>query len=385
MAKAKGFWSYVHADDAAEGGRITDLARDLAGQYEMLTGDTIQLFLDRDHIEWGVDWRQAIENSLENTAFFIPVLTPRYFASAECRRELNLFARHANKSNLADLVMPILYVDFPALLQDPSGDTAIDLVRPFQWIDWSELRFSSRASPEYRRMVAQMARRLADANLRADTRALGIVPEGAVSEAGPSDLPGTMDLIAQAEEVLPEWAATVEGIAADISAVGDLMEAATRRLNEPQVVTKGFAGRVIVMREVGAALNPLAEGIQRRADLFTSQLNSFDAGLMEMIPLLARTALEGSEEARQVCEFFDQVRTLESRGSKGLESFSIMIKESQPLEAMSRDLRAPLRVMRKGLTSMYESRKVMASWIQAIDASGLDCEATLQESLARGD
>ncbi len=76
MAVAKGFWSYVHADDNAEGGRVTQLAMDLVAQYEMLTGESIELFLDRDDLQWGSDWRASVDGSLSTTAFFIPVLTP---------------------------------------------------------------------------------------------------------------------------------------------------------------------------------------------------------------------------------------------------------------------------------------------------------------------
>ena len=53
MANSEGFWSYVHADDEAEDGRILRLARDVAGQFEMLTGEPLTLFLDKDAIKWG--------------------------------------------------------------------------------------------------------------------------------------------------------------------------------------------------------------------------------------------------------------------------------------------------------------------------------------------
>jgi hypothetical protein len=36
---SQGFWSYVHADDEAEGSRISRLARDVAGQFQILTGE----------------------------------------------------------------------------------------------------------------------------------------------------------------------------------------------------------------------------------------------------------------------------------------------------------------------------------------------------------
>src|SRR6266511_2403370 len=111
---ARAFWSYAHRDDEAENGRIAGLARDVVAQYEMITGEMIELFLDTDSLEWGDEWRPKVDASLSSVAFFIPVLTPRYFQSVECRRELNFFARQATRLGVRELVMPILYVDVPA-------------------------------------------------------------------------------------------------------------------------------------------------------------------------------------------------------------------------------------------------------------------------------
>jgi hypothetical protein len=66
VAELKGFWSYVHADDDADGGRVSRLAQDVAAQFEMLTGEKIGLFLDRDDITWGEDWRSKIDESLSS-------------------------------------------------------------------------------------------------------------------------------------------------------------------------------------------------------------------------------------------------------------------------------------------------------------------------------
>ncbi len=151
MANLQGFWSYVHADDQAEAERISRLARDVAGQFEMLTGESLALFLDRDAVKWGEDWRDKIDSSLASVAFFIPVMTPRYFMSPECRRELQFFARRATNLGIKELVLPLLYVDVPALHDETATDDLIALVRTFQWEDWRELRFAELTDEGYRR------------------------------------------------------------------------------------------------------------------------------------------------------------------------------------------------------------------------------------------
>ena len=64
MANSEGFWSYVHADDNAEGERISRLARDVVAQFEMLTGERLELFLDKDAIKWGEVWRDRVDTPL---------------------------------------------------------------------------------------------------------------------------------------------------------------------------------------------------------------------------------------------------------------------------------------------------------------------------------
>jgi hypothetical protein len=88
------FWSYARADDEQDGGRIRSLAEAVKREYSLLTGDELALFIDRD-VQWGEEWRTRIDDALSATTFFVPVMTPRYFARAECRRELLTFAGHA--------------------------------------------------------------------------------------------------------------------------------------------------------------------------------------------------------------------------------------------------------------------------------------------------
>jgi hypothetical protein len=133
-----GFWSYVHADDETEHGRIAELARDVVAQFEMLTGEDIELFLDRDKLDWGDEWRPKVDSSLATVAFFIAVITPRYFKSAECRRELQFFARRAVELGVRELVLPLVYQDFAALHDDEPDDDLVALVRGFQWEDWTD-------------------------------------------------------------------------------------------------------------------------------------------------------------------------------------------------------------------------------------------------------
>src|SRR4051794_7109392 len=94
---AAGFWSYVHADDESDGGRILSLAGHLRSQYRLKTADELELFLDRDSLSWGEEWEARIDEAIAGTTFFIPVITPSYFKSQPCRQELLKFTREASR------------------------------------------------------------------------------------------------------------------------------------------------------------------------------------------------------------------------------------------------------------------------------------------------
>lgn len=372
MTTARGFWSYTHADDAAEGGSIARLARDIKAQYELITADVIELFIDRDSLKWGHDWRRVVDDSLSATAFFIPVLTPRFIQSAECRRELNYFVRRAQQLGLEKLIMPILWVDFPALHEDPPTDGVIELIKPFQWENWTELRHAESSSSDYRRAVAKMATRLAEANAEADRADIAGTALQALKDDR-DDSPGTVDLMARAEESLPEWAETVQLIGQEIENIGRLMQAGTDELNTANVARKGFAGRLVVLRNVARELEGPSTRIRDFGDEFTRQLNDVDRGITVIIQN-APAEIEGDPATKEgFCEFFYSIREMASSADDGLGSLSAMIDAIKPVEAMSRDLREPLRTLRRGLTAMHEGRQVINSWIGLIDDTGIEC------------
>jgi len=368
-----GFWSYVHADDEADGGRIGQLARDLVKQYEMLTAESIELFLDRDALEWGNRWRSEVDASLASVVFFIPVITPRYFRSAECRRELQFFARRAASLGVRELVMPLLYVDFPGLHAEPQFDDLITLVREFQWEDWTELRFADPASPDYRRGLDRLASRLVAANQEAERADVASTARQFTTDETNDDEAGVLDRLAEAEEALPAWTETLHVIGAQITEVSRLVNEATEQGQKSDRRGKGFAGRLVVLRQLSRDLADPASKLLELGNDFATQLHAVDDGIRTIIELAPNEA-EDPVNRRQICDFFNTVRHLSEESHKGLSALGQMIEAMAPTERMSRDLRPILREMRQGLTLMLEGREVTDEWIRLIDASPVECE-----------
>lgn len=381
MIELGGFWSYVHADDEGDSGRISDLARDLVAQYEMLTTESIRLFLDRDSLEWGNEWRGKVDGSLDSVAFFVPVVTPRYFQSAECRRELRTFAQQAESLGVGQLVMPLIYVDFPALHDPDPADELIAMVKRFQWEVWTDVRFDDRTSGAYRLRVFGLAERLARANLDAAETAVQLAstpptdsaPGGVPipGDAPDDEEPGLLDRIAESEAAMPEWVANLERIGEIIVEMGELMADAQAEMEKAEARGQGFAGRLTALRRLSQALAPGGEEVLRLSSEFVQNLNRVDSGVRAILTT-APQALADPENADGVREFFGMVRDLSTSAHDGLGAIAHTLEQMEPVEAMSRDLRPVLRKYRQGLTDMFESRAITDAWTGLID----EAEAT---------
>lgn len=361
MAEIGGFWSYVHTDDDADGGRIAQLARDVVAQYEMLTGDSIRLFLDRDNIEWGDEWRLKIDSTLESVAFFIAVLTPRYFRSVECRRELNFFARRADKVGVKELVLPILYVDFSAFHDEPCQDNAIELAKSFQWKDWTELRFEAADSPKYRRAVSELAQRLATASASTETVETTEATVEAIQDEEDT-APGFIDRLARMEEAMPELTSTMEGVTAEIVNVGEIVNLAAAKMQRGDAQGKGFAGRLAVFNEIAQELDEPVTRIVELSNKFTAQLNDVDLGVKAIVEQIPLQIKENPDSVSLIESFIASFRQVVEQAEVGLGEMENMAKIIEPVEQGSRSARPVLRKLRKSVTVLAEGRSVTREW-----------------------
>lgn len=393
MAAVGGFWSYVHDDDDAEEGRIVALAKRIVAEFELQTGKGIELFLDRDSIQWGDRWRKVVDETLADVAFFIPVMTPRYFQSEECRRELNVFIERATRLGVKELVLPLYYVTHPPLDEDSPDDPLVALLKDIHWEDWRKLRVEDPASSPHRQGVRRLVDQLVAANARADKAAAALTPEQskaksgvvvgsavatiapAADEATPDgQAPGTLDLLAGMETAYPKWEATLNAIGSDIALVGEIMTRGATDIDTADSRGRGFAGRLAITRRVSRELSEPAERIWSASKEFVLQMHEVDEGTRLLIRMAADEAGEDSASTSEVCELFATLRTLAATTEDSLESVKIMIDNAGELEGMSRDLRPPLRRLRDGLTLTLEAREVTREWVRLIEDTGIECD-----------
>ncbi|MPZ80908.1 MAG: TIR domain-containing protein [Actinophytocola sp.] len=349
MVTSRGFWSYSHDDNAAEGGRIADLARDLESQYELITGERLELFLERDQLRWGEDWKQSIDGALAQATFFVPIVTRRYFRRPECRRELDTFARRARQLGVQDLVMPIRYVDFADLHAQPCPDELIALVRTFGWEDWTDLRFADRDSGDYRREVARLAVRLATASAAAEQ----------VQVTEPSvDAPAYLDILARTETAVPVWRQAVAALDEGFAKVGMYMQVAVEQ--QP-------ADRLAFARRLADALDRPVADLRLMANDLLVLLHGADQDVRIIAERAEHEIGEDPAVEDRVVGLVRRLRAVVESEPAGLGEGEELLAVAEHIGLLSRNLRPVARTIHTVITLMIDGRDLLASWASLLD------------------
>lgn len=369
-----GFWSYVHADDDTDMGRITQLAHDIVSNYEALTGEKIELFLDSDEVHWGDKWRAEIDDALSNVAFFIAVITPRYFLSVECRREFQFFLERARKLGIQELVMSLRYIDSPRLGDPTEDDPIVQAVKEFHWEEWVPYRMEDRTSKEYRTAVDKLARELVRRVAQVESTDLVATAEELEANPEGEDEPGFLDRVAGMEEALPELSETMTSLTLAVQEIGDLMTAGTADIERGEKHGKGFAAKLTVARRMGSQLVDPVNRIESLSQAFLSKVSLIDSGLLVMLPKLPEEVAAGTADRAEVCEFLQTIREFSELSSTSLDSGLSMAQSTRELEGLSKDMRPPLRRLNIAMTSMSEARSIFDGWLELIDSLPIECE-----------
>lgn len=365
MAEAAGFWSYVHADDEQDGQRITLLASLLRAEYELLTGESLEIFVDVA-LDWGDDWRSRIEEALAVTTFFIPIVTPRFFHSEECRRELVRYMSAAKSQGLEELVLPILYIEVPGLRDPVVADEAMALIAAREWADWTRLRLIDRDSADHRQAVNGLAERLLEISQRVEATPTGQSYGSGTEEGSQEDVdssedgeaPGYLELFAVAEETMPQLARTIESLGPAIELLGTTAESHTKQLEELSHDASAQV-RLAAVRKLGRDLDTPAEEVKALGTEYASQLVALNPAILAFFRTMEEDDAVASEESRQ---FFESISSMAPASRRAGDSLRELIGAMAPIARWSRDLRRPLKTVEAGLRSILDAQGILDEW-----------------------
>lgn len=370
----KAFWSYARRDDELSRGRISELADDIVDEYEFQTGNRINLFKDIDSIGWGESWSKEIQESLNTTVFFIPILTPTYLRRPACLGEFKSALRRLDEHGLRKLVYPIRYVNIDAFLDTSPDDELVGLIRETQHNDWTGLRYKNRDSEDYltgiRRIVDEIIR--LDNELSETQQKVDSSNKFDGSSLSEEDGNGVLEDLSLMETAMKEFVATMEGLSVIIKNIGIVANEGTAKLAESDKNKKGFAGRLAVTRDMASKLDVSSNQLMAKCSEFTGIINTMDKGMSILVPMAVDGIRQETEDANQMLVFFRGIKNLQEASYSSFESIRGMMNSMKGIEKYSRDLRSPVKKILAALTDFDSNEETIHGWMDMIDKTGID-------------
>jgi WD40 repeat protein len=163
-----GFFSYSREDDDAFKGTLSALRdaiqRELSAQLGR-SKKTFRLWQDQEAIAPGRLWESEIKNAVEQSVFFIPIVTPRAVNSEYCHFEFEAFLARERALDRTDLVFPILYIAVPALADEAQwrNHPVLSAIGKRQWIDWRQFRHQDVHSTVVREAIERFCGKIVEA------------------------------------------------------------------------------------------------------------------------------------------------------------------------------------------------------------------------------
>jgi hypothetical protein len=163
-----GFFSYSREDDQGSRGALSALRDAIQSELSAQLGRShtdFRVWQDKAAIPLGTLWENQIRDAINQSAFFVPIVTPRAMRSQHCTFEFESFLAREKELGRDDLVFPILYIPVPALEDEKlwRQDPVLKIVGTRQYLDWRDLRHQEHNSPEVRQKVERFCRNISNA------------------------------------------------------------------------------------------------------------------------------------------------------------------------------------------------------------------------------
>jgi uncharacterized membrane protein YhaH (DUF805 family)/outer membrane protein assembly factor BamD (BamD/ComL family) len=155
-----GFFSYSRDDDEDSHNALSTIRSLIQNELRARLGrsrQSLRLWQDQEAIAPGSMWESQINTAVQQSVFFIPIITPRVINSKNCGVEFKRFLDREKELGRDDLVFPILYIDVDELQDETQwrGHSLLEVVGQRQYVDWREYRFELEG-PALRRAVANL-------------------------------------------------------------------------------------------------------------------------------------------------------------------------------------------------------------------------------------
>ncbi|KQO59767.1 toll/interleukin-1 receptor domain-containing protein [Curtobacterium sp. Leaf261] len=379
LDNAVGFLSYAHIDDEADQGRIRRLAKKIQMEYRVLTGETLEIFVDRSDIRWGQKWKERIDGALQSTTFFIPVLSPSFFASDECRREFFEFYNTTRALGVSKYLLAIRYTAVEDLVST-SRNQAKAIAAETQYKDWERLRLVDEAGAEHRQAVNDLAKELrvlmqevqrqpaqdsAPGVRTSDAASQDSTAPGVPNDDPYGDAPSPLELVAEFPERTEAWTVAMKRFQDAAEEFNAILQAGTAELNGRPA--SNFAAKLVVLRRVAAELESPTQRIVDAGDEYMRTLLGIDPAFRALAEIGNAQTTVTPEDRTALAQAQDSVRGMVQAGEEATEQVRSAINSGRNLARLSRDMRPALKRYETGSQNIIDGQAVMQEWADLLD------------------
>lgn len=369
---SSGFISYRRDDNRAFRGVVDQLRDDIANTFEARTGRNLSLFLDRDTIGWGEEWREKIRASVESATVFIPVVTMRYFTSQACRDELFAFHEVAKRLGVTQLILPIVLMGAENITREDERPE----VRLIESLNYKSIEVQFRAgfdSPEWLSIIDEIVRDLIT-SLQAAEESLIAAGRSAENRLDSPSVASTGELgETGADDQEPPLGFTeFSGAFEEVTA---LTETATETMGQLGEVANEFFGGVdfesmppkqmtiLLLRSATAFAEP-AKLLEQQGKELETRVTEIDASLRSLIRELR--SIDNPQATGLLAELLSGFESVDDMGETN-EQMESLIGTLQFASVMSPGLRKSLQPAIRGIRAFQTSARTFGSWRDLLD------------------
>jgi len=371
------FLSYAREDDAAFS-FADPLKTTLKQLISGLSGRTAEVFLDRDDIPLGDNWKERIENGVRNSLVFIAVYTGNYLRREPCRDEFFLFLEQSRQFDVQTLLIPVVWLGFESLL--PEGEDEIsDYVRAHQAADFKDAWVEGTSSTPFRKNVLKIAERVLQVTAQVeDTLAakeldiaeqFGLGNSTATDTSGGASATGERPGVGLVEddddedglvELSTKLNTDLQVMTVEAEALGSAMQGLSALPDAPKDASSSPAAATKYLILAANALKSPSKDIEEHGIKLFQAARQCDATLRKIIRVANAS---GSTEIR--ANLYESLATnidAFSELSVVDEQLNSLLEKMRGPEAVSVSVRKAVKPARRGVTAVRDALSLISDW-----------------------
>lgn len=372
------FISYAREDDEAFS-FASPLKATLRQLISGLSGRPADVFLDRDDIPLGENWKEKIENGVRNSLVLVAVYTANYVRREPCRDEFFLFLEQSRQLDVQTLLIPVVWLGFESLL--PEGEDEIsDYVRAHQAANFKEAWIEGTSSAPFKRNVMKIAERILQVTAQVeDTLAAqerDIVEHPTVREATSVENLGEPPLtevappaeehhdVGDDDDGLLELGEALSSDLEIMTEQAELLGSAMRGLGTlpeaPNDVSSSPAAATKYLLSAASAMKDPARKIEEHGSKLFQATRQCDATLRKIVRVAHAS---GSTEIRDsmYASLAPNIHSL-SELSVVDEQLNSLLEKMRGPEALSASVRKAVKPARIGVRSVRDALSLISDW-----------------------